>query len=1150
VGGSLTVSQTSSHAIVSWSSFSIGQGGTVTFDNGSGATLNRVTGGSVSAIDGRLSATGSVYLINPNGVIVGKSGEVQVGGSFVASSLDLADANFLGGGDQRFSGASAASVVNLGKIGALGGDVVLMAATVKNAGTISAPNGDVGLVSGHQVLMRDLALDDGKFAVEVGGAGTSATNSGLIEAAQAELRAEGGNVYALAGNPGSVIRASGVTAHDGRVFLVAEGGQTVAQGQIEATGQVETSGESVDFDGLQVRAPSWLVDPFDLTVDAAAAATIASNLATTNVTLQTTAVGTSGPGNASSGAGDIDIDAAISWSTPNLLTLDAYHGVNINAPVTVGGAGKVAILTNDGGSGGQLSFLIAPLSGPAGSLAFTGTPNTGQQLTLNGAPYTLLYSMADVAGVASAPAGSYALATPLDASGTTYADAVVTGVFSGSFNGLGNAISNLAINAPSATSLGLFANIGPTGALASLQLTRANVVGAATANYGGAGILVGRNSGTITNVAVAGVVGGNLAYGGAVGGLAGYNDGTIGGSKMINGAARGGGTDTAGGLVGYNDTTGALAGDAAYAFVSDNQFAGGLVGVNLGSISASWAAGPVIATNAVGGLAGFNSGSITGSGASGAVTGSNEVGGLVGWNDASGALSADSAAGATVSTSSTYGGGLVGYNNGTITNASASDNLTVAPGTAQIGGLAGFNGGTITGDNASGNVTVVFFANFVGGLAGVNNGSISGSFTATGIVGGSGGSSDVGGLVGLNAPMGTLSGDNSSEATTDRDGQNVGGLAGENDGSISDSGAAGSVAGFARIGGLVGDNIGTISSGSWAAGSATGRGFVGGLAGLNESTGAIMNSGASFGAVTATGSDAGGLVGRNDGLIAGASTANATVSSPSLAGGLAGANSAAFFNNIPGTISNSISSDTVVGTVVAGEMSGQAGGLVGLNQGNLTQNAASGPVTGAIAVGGLVGDNSGNISNSIASGGTVTGSGAVGGLVGTNGFNGGSAPGLISNDVATEAVVQSDAAGFAGGLVGRNSVVAQIADTYATGSVTGAGQVGGLIGQNDGAIRTSYAIGFVSGSGALGGVIGKNTGGAFNVYWDVASSGQVLATATNTGGLFTVDGVGGSTGNDPHQATYYPGFDFTTIWNINPGMSRPYLRAIANNPPP
>ena len=66
-GASLTVNQAGSRAIIDWSSFSVAAGKSVQFNNGSGATLNRVGGGAVSAIDGSLKATGSVYLINPAG---------------------------------------------------------------------------------------------------------------------------------------------------------------------------------------------------------------------------------------------------------------------------------------------------------------------------------------------------------------------------------------------------------------------------------------------------------------------------------------------------------------------------------------------------------------------------------------------------------------------------------------------------------------------------------------------------------------------------------------------------------------------------------------------------------------------------------------------------------------------------------------------------------------------------------------------------------------------------------------------------------------------------------------------------------------------------------------------------------------------------
>jgi filamentous hemagglutinin family protein len=119
----------------------------VRFNNGAGATLNRVAvGAPTSVIDGLLASSGSVYLINSAGVIIGRNGEVRVGGSFVASTQDLSNNNFMAGGALSFSGNSEASVTNLGKIGASGGDVILIAAQVANQGEIQAANGRVGLL--------------------------------------------------------------------------------------------------------------------------------------------------------------------------------------------------------------------------------------------------------------------------------------------------------------------------------------------------------------------------------------------------------------------------------------------------------------------------------------------------------------------------------------------------------------------------------------------------------------------------------------------------------------------------------------------------------------------------------------------------------------------------------------------------------------------------------------------------------------------------------------------------------------------------------------------------------------------------------------------------------------------------------------------
>ncbi|MBB5461074.1 filamentous hemagglutinin N-terminal domain-containing protein, partial [Paraburkholderia sp. Cpub6] len=141
-GAALVVTQPgSTRGVIDWNSFSIGKGNTVTFDNGSGATLNRVTAGAPSAILGSLNATGSVYLINPQGILVGSSGVVSTGGRFVASTLDICNDAFINGGDAlTLSGKSDARVINLGRISSSGGDVFLIARqAVINAGTVKAP---------------------------------------------------------------------------------------------------------------------------------------------------------------------------------------------------------------------------------------------------------------------------------------------------------------------------------------------------------------------------------------------------------------------------------------------------------------------------------------------------------------------------------------------------------------------------------------------------------------------------------------------------------------------------------------------------------------------------------------------------------------------------------------------------------------------------------------------------------------------------------------------------------------------------------------------------------------------------------------------------------------------------------------------------
>ena len=88
-GSRMDVNQATQSAIINWSTFNIGASALVNFNqpSTSSVALNRVAASAgVSEIMGRLTANGQVFLLNPNGVLFGKTAQVDVGG-MVASTL-------------------------------------------------------------------------------------------------------------------------------------------------------------------------------------------------------------------------------------------------------------------------------------------------------------------------------------------------------------------------------------------------------------------------------------------------------------------------------------------------------------------------------------------------------------------------------------------------------------------------------------------------------------------------------------------------------------------------------------------------------------------------------------------------------------------------------------------------------------------------------------------------------------------------------------------------------------------------------------------------------------------------------------------------------------------------------------------------------
>jgi hypothetical protein len=252
--------------------------------------------------------------------------------------------------------------------------------------------------------------------------------------------------------------------------------------------------------------------------------------------------------------------------------------------------------------------------------------------------------------------------------------------------------------------------------------------------------------------------------------------------------------------------------------------------------------------NNTGALVGDNRATITNSYAKGAVTGTGFcAGGLVGYNYK--ASISDSYATGTVAGSKRVGGGLVGENWGTITNSYATGTVT---GSAYVGGLVGYNAlATISGSYTTGTVNG---QQFTGGLVGDNCGTITKS-SATGDVTGTG--NYVGGLVGYNQQNYSIADSYATGTVVGK--QSTGGLVGENWGTITKSYATGDVTGSGGVAGLAGSNSGTITN-SYARGAATGtQDHIGGLVGYNH--GGTISYAYATGAVAGPGIHIGGLVG-------------------------------------------------------------------------------------------------------------------------------------------------------------------------------------------------------------------------------------------------------------------------------------------------
>jgi filamentous hemagglutinin family protein len=650
VGNTTTIHQSSQNVAIDWTSLSTRANEALIFNqpNASAIALNRITGSSPSELLGSLTANGQVFILNPNGVLFGAGSQVNVGG-LVASTLSMSNADFMNG-KHVFTGTGASgSVVNQGTLNAApGGYLALLTPEVRNEGVMTASLGTALLAAGNKVTLN---LDNGSllgYSIDQGAINALAENKQLIQANGGQVllsaRAMDSLTTATVNNTG-IIEAKTVQNKAGRILLMGdmETGTVNVGGTLDASasnggdgGFIETSAAHVKVaDGAKVTTlaaqgltGNWLIDPADFTIASGSgsqttsgigATTLSSNLDNTSVTLSTD--NSSGTGN-----GDIHVNAAISWSANTVLTLNAYRNINVNAAITATGASAGLVLnhgnyaTTGFATGGTDYKVSAPITLSGGSAT----------LAINGNSYTLIHSMAELDAIDSTGlSGRYALAGDLDASGTTYTDALVgsnSNRFNGSFAGLGHTISNLTINASGRDYVGLFGYAYTDSVIRDVGLVGGSVLGN---NYVGG--LAGYAYGTISNVYATGSVSGNNE----VGGLVGVNF-----SNLSNAYTTGhvssiasGNYSYMGGLIGRNYAD--ISNVYATGGVSGNYYVGGLVGRNNVGISNAYASGSVSGVFNVGGLVGASAGNISNAYATGSVSAGTSVGGLVGSNSGS-----------------------------------------------------------------------------------------------------------------------------------------------------------------------------------------------------------------------------------------------------------------------------------------------------------------------------------------------------------------------------------------------------------------------------------------------------------------------------------------------------------------------------------
>ena len=564
-------------------------------------------------------------------------------------------------------------------------------------------------------------------------------------------------------------------------------------------------------------------------------------------------------------------------------------------------------------------------------------------------------------------------------------------------------------------------------------------------------------------------------------------DGTLSAASPLQG-------DFVGGLVGFGEDVKISHCQTGSGYVLGNTFVGGVVG-------------------------GLSTGTVLSDGTANSshVFGHRYVGGVVSFNGSGSTITGMSNTGMTAAfgKEAAYAGGIVGYNEGTLSDCTAAASTNTATNTSRVqllqamaqnhyadfvGGVAGYNAGTITWMQDAAVSTLLHGGSFVGGVVGFNDAGAaitvadSATLTVSGRIAGV--QDAVGGLVGLNCGTALPAVTVKAELVSGR--YCVGGVLGANVVATSmtatglcTDGSGNSLQAQALAGGIVGYNQviqtmptadNTITRAKRLLPTVTDTDSILTVAGQTGDTTATVTLNDCTNALNLT-ADAyvGGVVGwgehltLNNAVNGAQNSVNKGVlhSSGSLQ---VNAGQAVTGNAAGGIIGYAGNSATLDGCQnFAGVFHKQmAGGIAGYNAGaiqNCTQNANLGTrQAGYTYIGGIAGVNAGKIQESAPKNVTISGEQAVGGVAGLNAQNG-------KIQGITNCTVTVQGSQVVGGLAGENTGAVQNSTLQTVNVAASGSSAGGAVGQNSGTVQSvTVTGGSVQGSQAVGGLAGENLG--------------------------------------------------------------------------